>query len=105
MKFICETEEKEESNTSKLLMTDREFLGQYLLFVRVYFNESKSVVWDSQCFSYNFESLQSRVIRLNRGYDDDNLRQAYTREREIRIEYDALYKWLSDAIESIEEPK
>jgi hypothetical protein len=71
--------------------------SRWQFYMRVYFNESKNIVWEAQIRSYFSDELQDRLIYVDKG------RHPYafsTRNDNFvsLVDYPQLYSWISDAV-------
>ena len=70
-------------------------------YIRVYFNESENIIWDSQVTSFLSNESPTRVICVDNGRNPDGI--ASINSKDVNIgNYEKLFEWISDTIQSVE---
>ena len=71
------------------------------LFIRVYFNETKDIVWESTITTYYSKQLQTRDILMDKGTELNGFTK---NEDYVLIEnYPILHEWISTSIDEIKQ--
>lgn len=72
----------------------------YVFYIRIHFNESENIVWDSELISFLSKEGQDRIIQVDMGRKPNDLATPSSKNTSIG-DYAHLYAWISDAIDSI----
>ena len=72
---------------------------EYRLYIRVHFNESDTIVWDAQVYSYIFPQAEQRRITIDKGQPDDYVGKG---QRDVFIDdFPNLLNWISSSIDAL----
>ena len=80
----------------------REYGSDYerVFYIRVYFNESENIVWDSKFMSFYSDELHDRIIFLDKGRTPNMC--YFPSTKYVSLGKDTqLYKWMSEVIETL----
>ena len=72
----------------------------YVFYIRIHFNESENIVWDSELISFLSEEGQDRIIQVDMGRKPNDLATPSSKNTSIG-DYAHLYSWISDALDGI----
>ena len=76
----------------------------YVFYIRVHFNESDNIIWDTKLYVYYSEELEDRIIVFDKGRKIEGFVSRYTEDISID-KSTALFSWLNEAIEQTPQPK
>ena len=97
--FITNPEYSETYKYQKGVLRERLHDQEYWLYIRVYFNESDTIVWESKVRSLIFPQAEQRRITIDKGQPDDSVG---TGTQDVFIDdFPNLLNWISDALDEL----